>query len=49
MPTFPVLVAMKNTFIYHVGSVAFGSLIIAILLFIRWGHEAVVAGAPLLD
>jgi choline transporter-like protein 2/4/5 len=35
MPTFPVLVAIKNTFIYHVGSVAFGSLLIAIVMFVR--------------
>ena len=37
MPALPVLVAMKNTFIYHMGSIAFGSLILAIIQFIRCG------------
>ena len=36
MPDMPVLTAMKNTFIYHMGSIAFGSLIIAIVQFIRY-------------
>uniref|UniRef100_A0A7S0RW54 Choline transporter-like protein n=1 Tax=Chlamydomonas leiostraca TaxID=1034604 RepID=A0A7S0RW54_9CHLO len=36
MPTFPVLVALKNTTIYHCGSVAFGSFIIAVIQFIRF-------------
>ncbi|GAX82667.1 hypothetical protein CEUSTIGMA_g10093.t1 [Chlamydomonas eustigma] len=35
MPAFPVMVAMKNTFVYSLGSIAFGSLIVAIVLFIR--------------
>ncbi|GAX82666.1 hypothetical protein CEUSTIGMA_g10092.t1 [Chlamydomonas eustigma] len=36
MSALPVIVAMKNTFIYHLGSIAFGSLIIAIIQFIRY-------------
>lgn len=39
MSNFPVLVSMKNTFIFHLGSIAFGSLIIAIIQFIRWVLE----------
>lgn len=35
MPDMPVFTAMKNTFVYHMGSIAFGSLIIAIVQFIR--------------
>ena len=38
MPTFPVLVAMKNTF-FAIGSVAFGSLLIAIVMFFRCGDS----------
>lgn len=39
MAHFPVLQAMKNTFVYHLGSIAFGSLIIAIIQFIRFVLE----------
>lgn len=39
MHTFPVLVAMKNTFVFHLGSIAFGSLILAIVLFVRFVLE----------
>ncbi len=35
MPTFPVLASMKNTLIYHMGSVAFGGFVIAIVQLIR--------------
>lgn len=35
MPTMPVLAALKNTIVYHLGSVAFGSFIIAVIQFIR--------------
>lgn len=35
MPTFPVINAMRTTMFYHLGSVAFGSFIIAIVQFIR--------------
>ena len=34
-PTFPVLKALRNTIIYHLGSVALGAFIIAIIQFIR--------------
>lgn len=37
MPALPVLAALKNTIVYHMGSVAFGSFIIAVIQFIRWG------------
>lgn len=36
-PTFPVLKALRNTMIYNLGSVAFGSFIIAIIQFVRVG------------
>lgn len=36
MPTFPVLTALKNTTVYHMGSVAFGSFIIAVIQLIRF-------------
>lgn len=39
MSNFPVLVSMKNTFVYHLGSIAFGSLIMAIIMFIRFVLE----------
>ena len=35
MPALPVLVAVKNTTIYHLGSIAIGSFIIAVFQFIR--------------
>jgi hypothetical protein len=38
MPTLPVLAALKNTIVYHMGSVAFGSFIIAVIQFVRWVH-----------
>ena len=36
MSSFPVLTSMKNCFLYHLGSIAFGSLIMAIIMFIRF-------------
>ncbi|KAJ9522324.1 hypothetical protein QJQ45_008201 [Haematococcus lacustris] len=36
MPALPVLTALKNTVVYHLGSVAFGSIIIAIIQLIRF-------------
>lgn len=36
MPTFPVLAALKNTVVYHLGSIAIGSFIIAIIQLIRY-------------
>mmetsp|Transcript_16614 Transcript_16614/g.35931 ORF Transcript_16614/g.35931 Transcript_16614/m.35931 type:complete len:775 (-) Transcript_16614:968-3292(-) len=36
MPTFPVLVAMKNTLIYHMGSICFGAFLVAVIQFIRF-------------
>jgi cellobiose-specific phosphotransferase system component IIC len=38
-PTFPVLKALRNTMIYNLGSVAFGSFIIAIIQFVRVSDE----------
>jgi hypothetical protein len=35
MPSFPVINAMRTTMFYHLGSVAFGSFIIAIVQFVR--------------
>jgi hypothetical protein len=35
MPTFPVISAMRNTTFYHLGSIAFGAFIIAVVQFIR--------------
>ncbi|KAK9804898.1 hypothetical protein WJX72_010746 [[Myrmecia] bisecta] len=35
MPRLPVVAAMKNTTLYHLGSIALGSFIIAIIQFIR--------------
>mmetsp|Transcript_11641 Transcript_11641/g.31727 ORF Transcript_11641/g.31727 Transcript_11641/m.31727 type:complete len:793 (-) Transcript_11641:1356-3734(-) len=35
MPTFPVLTALKNTAIYHGGSIAFGAFIMAVIQFVR--------------
>jgi choline transporter-like protein 2/4/5 len=35
LPARPLLTAMKNTIVYHMGSIAFGALIIAIIQFIR--------------
>jgi len=35
MPRFPVLTSLKNTSIYHMGSIAFGSFIMAVIQFIR--------------
>eukprot|EP00198_Chlamydomonas_reinhardtii_P000183 XP_001689518.1 predicted protein [Chlamydomonas reinhardtii] len=35
MPTFPILTSLKNTVVYHMGSICFGALIIAIIQFIR--------------
>ncbi|MEW5314521.1 MAG: hypothetical protein WDW38_006013 [Sanguina aurantia] len=35
MPIFPVLSAIKNTSVYHLGSIAFGSFIIAVIMFLR--------------
>lgn len=34
-PTFPVLKALRNTLIFHLGSVALGAFIIAIIQFVR--------------
>jgi choline transporter-like protein 2/4/5 len=34
-PTFPVLKAMRNTVIFHLGSIALGAFIIAVIQFIR--------------
>lgn len=34
-PTFPVLKSLRNTMIFHLGSVAFGAFIIAIIQFVR--------------
>lgn len=34
-PTFPVLKALRNTMMYHLGSVALGAFIIAIIQFVR--------------
>lgn len=34
-PTFPVLKSLRNTMIYHLGSVALGAFIIAIIQFVR--------------
>lgn len=39
MPWFPIASAFKRTIIYHLGSLAFGSLIIAIVQLIRIGLE----------
>ncbi|KXZ44390.1 hypothetical protein GPECTOR_68g361 [Gonium pectorale] len=36
MPAFPVLSALKNTVVYHMGSICFGALIIAIIQLIRF-------------
>ncbi len=36
MPAFPVLVALKNTVVYHMGSIAFGAFVIAVIQFIRF-------------
>ena len=35
MPALPVLTALKNTFLFHMGSIAFGAFIIAVIQFIR--------------
>jgi len=35
----PVVRALKNATIYHLGSVALGSFIVAVIQFIRWGLE----------
>lgn len=39
MPTFPILSSMRRTLVYHTGSLAFGSLIIAIIQMIRVALE----------
>jgi len=36
MPALPVLAALKNTVVYHLGSIAFGSFIVAVIMFIRF-------------
>ncbi len=35
MSTFPVLTSLKNTVIYHMGSICFGAFIIALIQLIR--------------
>ena len=35
MPGLPVVVAMKNAFIFSIGSICFGALLVAILQFLR--------------
>lgn len=35
LPTFPVLTSLKNTVVYHMGSIAFGAFIIAIIQLVR--------------
>ncbi|GIL73734.1 hypothetical protein Vretifemale_3863 [Volvox reticuliferus] len=39
MPAFPVLVALKNTVIYHMGSICFAAFIIAVIQLIRAALE----------
>ena len=49
MPAFPVGAAMWNTFIYHLGSIAFGSLIIAILQFVRCAPDPAMQHLPMVS
>lgn len=45
---FPVLKALRNTIIYHLGSVALGAFIIAIIQFVRVSKAAFINFAKLM-